>query len=351
MWVFGKDVKGREVYIKIMKSPFTGKEMKVVYENRTWNFRGEKYEYIHAAWLCADTREKFTTDELDDAGFAQVTNQYRTKYGIPFTDEIVAIREKYGLSAAKMSQILGIGTNQWRNYECGEVPNVSNGRMIRSIMNPKVFLDYVDSSKNVLAEKEYNKFSLKIASLVEECDKQEKLRYDISRVYQCERGVDNGFAQQSLDRLKNALLYILNQCGEVFYTKMNKLLFYTDFLAYRRFGMALTGLSYRAIEFGPVPERWDRVYSQFDEIVQEPRSYGDKEGCVLFSTVAANTDIFTTDELEVLNEVCSKFSECSSTHSFLDEVLHHFFCYCIVRNNPLTKRSNRYNVTRSSTKH
>ena len=28
-------------------------------------------------------------------------------------------------------------------------------------------------------------------------------------------------------------------------------------------GMAMTGLSYRAIDFGPVPDRWDRVYSEF----------------------------------------------------------------------------------------
>lgn len=63
-----------------MKSPFTGKEMKVVYELRTWNFRGEQYEYMHTAWLCEDTGEKFTTDELADAGFAQVINQYREKY-------------------------------------------------------------------------------------------------------------------------------------------------------------------------------------------------------------------------------------------------------------------------------
>ena len=296
-----------------MKSPFTGKEMTLVYEKRTWNFRGEQYEYVHAAWLCVDTGEKFTTDELDDADFVQVTNQYRAKYGIPFTDEIVAVREKYGLSAAKMSQILGIGTNQWRNYETGEVPNVSNGRMIRSIMDPKVFLNYVDSSKNILGEKEYNKLVLKSESLVDEFDKHEIVKYDIARIYQCERGTDSGFAQRSLDRLKNVLLYILNQCGEVFCTKMNKLLFYADFLAYRRLGMALTGLSYRAIEFGPVPERWDRVYSQFDEIVQEPRSYGDKEGCVLTSSISANTEIFTSEEIDVLNDVCSKFSNSSSS--------------------------------------
>jgi hypothetical protein len=35
-----------------MLSPYTGKEMKVVYEPRTWVFRGEKYEYIHTAYVC-----------------------------------------------------------------------------------------------------------------------------------------------------------------------------------------------------------------------------------------------------------------------------------------------------------
>ena len=102
-----------------MKSPFTGEEMQMVYEKRTWDFRGEKYEYIHASWLCADTGERFTDDETDDAGYAQVTNQYRVKYGIPFTDEIISVRERYGLSAAKMAQILGFGINQWRHNEAG----------------------------------------------------------------------------------------------------------------------------------------------------------------------------------------------------------------------------------------
>ena len=68
-----------------MKSPFTGKEMQIVYEKRIWSFRGEPYEYFHAAWLCADSGEKFTTDEMDDASLLQVSNQYRIKYGIPFS--------------------------------------------------------------------------------------------------------------------------------------------------------------------------------------------------------------------------------------------------------------------------
>lgn len=145
-----------------MKSPFTGKEMMRIYEKRTWNFRGEQFEYYHTAWQCPDTGEQFTTDESDTAGFMQVTNQYRQKYGIPYTDEIIAVRNKYGISAAKMSLILGIGVNQYRLYEKGEVPSVSNGRMIRSIMNPKVMLDMIESSKHELSPQEYAKISEKV---------------------------------------------------------------------------------------------------------------------------------------------------------------------------------------------
>ena len=105
-----------------MKSPFTGKEMKRIYEMRFWKFRGEEYPYMHTAWLCEDSGEQFTDDASDTAGYIQVTNQYREKYGIPYTDEIVAIRKRYGISAQKMSLILGIGINQYRLYEQGEVP-------------------------------------------------------------------------------------------------------------------------------------------------------------------------------------------------------------------------------------
>ena len=77
---------------------------------------------------------------------------YLAKFGIPYADEIVAVRKRYGISASKMSLILGFGTNQYRLYEQGEVPNVSNGRMISSIMNPKVMLSMLESSKNLFTK-------------------------------------------------------------------------------------------------------------------------------------------------------------------------------------------------------
>ena len=295
-----------------MKSPFTGKEMKRVYEKRTWNFRGEQYEYEHIAWLCEDSGEQFSDDESDTAGFVQVTNQYRAKYGIPYTDEIIAVRQRYGISAAKMSLILGIGINQYRLYEQGEVPSVSNGRMIRSIMNPKVMLEMVESSKNELSAPEYDKITAKVKAAIAESDAYKMEQYEIRRIFNTPRGAGNGYAQLSLNRLKNIMLYILNRCDEVWCTKMNKLLFYTDFMSYRERGMAMSGLSYRAIDFGPVPERWDRVYSEFPEVRQELRQVGDFVGSVLIASVEPDYTMFTDDELKVLNSICTHFGKMSS---------------------------------------
>ena len=189
-----------------MKSPFTGKEMKRIHETRIWKFRGEEYSYIHTAWLCEDSGEQFTDDKSDMAGFVQVTNQYREKYGIPYTDEIVAIRKRYGLSAQKMSIILGIGINQYRLYEQGEVPSVSNGRMIRSISNPKVMFDILESSRNELSDTEFHKLSDRIKSEIADGERRKIELYETNRVYRSVRGVGNGYAPLSLDRLKNLMI-------------------------------------------------------------------------------------------------------------------------------------------------
>ena len=294
--------------------------MKIVYEPRTWNFRGETYEYIHTAYRCEDTGEQFTTCESDDAGYFQVANQYRIRYGIPFTDEIIAIRNRYGVSATKMSTILGIGANQWRLYESGEVPSVSNGRMIRSIMNPKVFLDLVESARQMLTEKEYNAITEKVKRVIEQSTNYNTEIYERNRVYSIPRGADNGYAVLSLTLLKAIMLMVLENCGEVFCTKMNKLLFYIDFLSYRQRGMAMTGLAYRAIDFGPVPDRWDRVYSAFDEIQQESRPIGEYEGNVLMAHATPDADILSEEEIAIINTVCHLFKD--TTSSEISAIIH-----------------------------
>ena len=75
-----------------MISPFTGGEVKFSHERRELTYRKEKFEYTALFYVCVDSGELFTTTELDTININQVYNQYRSKYGIPFPDEIKAIR-------------------------------------------------------------------------------------------------------------------------------------------------------------------------------------------------------------------------------------------------------------------
>ena len=184
--------------------------------------------------------------------------------------------------------------------------------MIRSIMNPKVMLEMVESSKNELSVSEYEKIISKVQAIIASSETYKMEQYETRRIFTTLRGADNGYAQLSLSRLKNIMLYILNRCDEVWCTKMNKLLFYTDFMSYRERGMAMSGLSYRAIDFGPVPERWDRVYSEFPEVRQELRQVGDFVGSVLIASAEPDYTMFTDAELKVLDTICTHFSKMSS---------------------------------------
>jgi uncharacterized phage-associated protein len=184
--------------------------------------------------------------------------------------------------------------------------------MIRSIMNPKVFLDLVESARQLLTDKEYKTITAKVQQVITQSDQYHIDAYECRRLFSVARGAENGYSPISLERVKAVMLTILQECGEVFCTKMNKLLFYIDFLSYRQRGIAMTGLSFRAIDFGPVPDRWDKLYSQFDEIHQELRPIGEYEGNVLLSNVEPNEAILNDSEKEVIHIVCSHFRNYSS---------------------------------------
>jgi hypothetical protein len=59
-------------------------------------------------------------------------------------------------------------------------------------------------------------------------------------------------------RLRELILYVVKKCGgdsRFGATKLNKVLFYADFLSYARLGKAITGIAYMKLEKGPAPKR------------------------------------------------------------------------------------------------
>lgn len=294
-----------------MKSPFTGGNVVLQQEKSELIFRKEKFEYISLHYLCEDTGERFTTTSIDEINLSQVYNQYRIKYGIPFPDEIRNIRLFYDLPASKMSEILGFGDNQYRLYENGDMPSEANGKILHSIKEPSVFKVFVENAKNQFSQKEYEKICEKLKKATEhnETFLAEKLIFD-----SYPRSLYNGYAIQSYYKLKNIILYFIEQCNGLFNTKMNKLLFYTDFYSYKTYGYGISGLAYKAIHFGPVPVRWDRVYSLIDDVYPEIVEFSSGNcGTKLCSDLSADMSCFTEEERTILDIVLSKFKNTSAS--------------------------------------
>lgn len=296
--------------MKNIRSPFTGGEVVLKQEIRTATFRKEIFEYVHLSYQCIDTKEMFTTTEMDVVNTNQIYNQYRAKYNIPCVDEIRNTRKKYALTASKMSLILGFGENQYRLYENGNIPNVGNGKVLRSIQSPTVFEVFVDNARDSLTSEEYKRIKNKIA----EC-KSTTNDVKWSLIY---GGIWynslNGYTFQSLSKLKNMMLFFIERLNGVFTTKMNKLLFYSDFLSYRNCGVGMSGLMYKAVKFGPVPENWNLVYSLIDDIRQEEvECTNGNVGIRLISSISCDNSCFTDEQLDVLETVCITFKDDTPT--------------------------------------
>lgn len=232
-------------------------------EPATFDFRKEPFHIIYHTWIDNDNGEEFTTQELDELNQAQVHNQYRSKYGIPFIDEIKMIRDQYGLSAAKMSEILGLGPNVYRNYENGEMPGITTGRLIQLAKDPMEFKKLIELSSNELESHDLDRINKKVAAKLSGWNQVESMMEE--RLFGTKvPGNYNGYRVPVMEKIGMMTKYFASRL-EPFKTKMNKLLFYADFLHYSKTGYSISGITYVAITHGPVPRNYGSIYDRLYE--------------------------------------------------------------------------------------
>ena len=58
-----------------MKSPLSGREMKIMSEPSILDYKGKTYNVIHYYYLCELTNEQFTTTELDEQNLNELYKQ------------------------------------------------------------------------------------------------------------------------------------------------------------------------------------------------------------------------------------------------------------------------------------
>ncbi len=295
-----------------MKSPFTGKEMKVVKEIRTMTFRKESFEVVFHAYRCEDTGEQFEDEKLADLNYNQLVNQYRERHTIPFPERITQIREQYGVSARKMAEVLGFGVNNYRQYENGEIPNISNANLITLVEDPEEFKKLLDKNQSI-PEREKTKINANIARLLHQ-QEQEEITNEILQYFMGSSKPDslNGYQAPSPEKLTQMILYFSEEM-QPYKTKLNKLLFYSDFLCYKHTGFSISGAKYRAIPMGPVPMRYEGLYEYLSDkqlVNIKNTVFSDEVVGEQFHPAKGhsfNEEMFSEQEIESLQKVANHF--------------------------------------------
>ena len=290
-----------------IRSPFTGGPVKEVFTLEKQSFKGEDY-WVHARYYrCEDTGEQFTTTEQDQFTINDLYAQYRIKHGIPFPDEIRRTRVKYGLNYAQIGRILGFGTNQYAKYEKGQLPSESNGRMIAAVQHKSVMLKLVENLRDLFEPEDYTKVHRLVAACPEhhEQDNSDLIIYDGTQ-----RSIYNGFGEFNHRKVEEMVRFFIHGQGKSYPTKLNKEMFYADFLHYKKYGISISGLRYQAIRFGPVPVHYATIYDRVPGIRQENILHDGYEATA-FSCDECDLTVFNEKEIQSLQEVAAVISPLS----------------------------------------
>ena len=294
-----------------MLSPLTGKPMQVVVRLSTLYIRKEPFSVMYHVWRCVDSGEEFEDEAMMETNLRQAYDQYRSKYNLPFPEEIRSIREQYGLSAAKMSEVLRFGINQYKQYEHGELPSESNASLIFLARNPAEFIQLVEFSGLPLEEKKrvvhraetvlHDQAGMSTA-LVATQFLMGGLRPDVER----------GFSMPDLSKFAHMARFFAILMSP-FKTQMNKLLFYSDFLHFKRHGRSISGSKYRAIDMGPVPNNFDSLFQYIENqgiIRMEHQEYPNGSiGTRFINLEEAPAAALSETEYSTLQAVFERFKE------------------------------------------
>jgi len=128
--------------------------------------------------------------------------------------------------------------------------------------------------------------------------------------------------QPNRNKFEEVLLYISEKCSALpafGATKLNKMLFYSDALAYALLGAPITGFDYQKLQNGPVPVNILRVK---DEMVQSgdlsikvvPLPSGKSQHRAV-AMRPPNLEEFSSEEIQIIDRVISTFQ-----HSTADSV-------------------------------
>lgn len=286
-------------------------------------FKGVEVSYDATYEYCEPADEYIATEEMLSANDMAMKNAYRQAMGLLTTEQIGAIRAKYGISQSDLAALLGWGGKTITRYESHQVQDIAhNTILVKLDSDPEWFIELLKSARERISPEAYAKYMTTAAALFENAQ-DEYLRKSIYAQYA--RYADDfqstGGTPLNLDKVVDVVNYFANalEVMGLYLVKLMKLLWYSDALAWKRSGRSMTGLVYRALPMGAVPVAYKSLID-LKGIEYEEVGSGENVGNRFLRTAHTTYPTLTQADVDVLNAVIRRFGQ--ETKDAIVECMH-----------------------------
>lgn len=307
-------VKGNLAGKIYMECPVCGKMHEVEERVRTTGIimKGENISYEERFCICTGSdgdKSEFKTKDILDSNQMAARNAYRKTHGLLTADEIVAIRENYGLTQVELARLLGWGEATVARYESKAIQDEAYDNILRIIKdNPLKAIEFLDKN----GDKFSNPKKMKIrTNLVEKLDlygKEFLTRQLLASEYVTFSAPSdyNGYKLLDIDKIESAVSYFAGHIANLYDVKLMKMLWYADAMHFKIYGNSMTGLVYKHMTTGVLPIGHNVLLHLKNINFQEEEGF-DSIKYRIYPNTTLDAFGLSKNEMAVLDAVSTKF--------------------------------------------
>lgn len=277
--------------------------------------KGEEVTYEERFYFCANSDEdenEFETGAMTNENLLNARNAYRVKMGLLTSDEIVAIRESYGLSQVDLAKLLGWGEATISRYESKAIQDEAYDTMLRLIKdNPLQALEFLKKNSEKFSMVKRLEIRAKIVEKLDSYGKEFLTRQTFEGEYANfeEPSDSNGFTMLDIDKIEAMISYIAESVNNLFKVKLMKMLWYSDVISFGNNGHSMTGMVYRHEGMGALPVGHYSLMNLENLNVKEEMSCNYDTMLHVYPTPNMDYSVLTDGEKAILDKVIIKFKD------------------------------------------
>ena len=277
--------------------------------------KGDLVTYEEHYFYCenADLDEcEFESASMTNRNLLNARNAYRVKHGLLTSDEIVAIRESYGISQVELAKLLGWGEATISRYESKAIQDEAYDAMLRIVRdNPLKALELLKRHSSRFSAERQIIIRSRIKEKLDTYGKEFLSRQTLESDYigYMEPSDSNGYAVLDIDKIEAIVSYYAEKVSYLFKVKLMKLLWYTDALSFQWYGKAMTGLVYRHDMMGALPVGHRNLVNLEKLNVREESSGAYDTMLHFYPDRQQDYSVLTLNDRIVLDAVIEKFKD------------------------------------------